>query len=98
MMDINQFKKLPIVGILRGIKENCTELLAQTIISAGLMTVEITMNTDGAAQLIKKMKNTAQGSILVGAGTVLTKDDLNLALDAGAEFILIMSSCLPAEA
>lgn len=89
MMAVDRFKKLPIMGILRGITEDCIEPLAQTIISSGLATIEITMNTDGAARLIKKMKETARKHLVVGAGTVLTKDELNSALDAGAEFIVL---------
>lgn len=88
MMNLDQFRKLPIMGILRGITDDAVEPLAETMISAGLMTVEIAMNTGGAPQLIKEMKKSAHGHLVVGAGTVLTKDDLSSALDAGAEFIV----------
>ncbi len=54
-MDINQFKQLPIMGILRGIDEESITPPTESIISSGLKTVEITMNTTGAASLIKKM-------------------------------------------
>jgi len=46
------------------------------------------MNTAGAAQLIQKMRQLAGDRLVVGAGTVLSEDDLHLALDAGAEFIV----------
>jgi len=62
--------------------------LAETIISSGLKTVEITMNTREASKLIQKMKKAAKGRFRVGAGTVLKMRDLHKALDAGATFIV----------
>lgn len=88
-MDVNKFKRLPILGILRGIKPDSINPLTQAIISSGLETVEITMNTPGAAELIREMIKAAQGKLVIGAGTVLTMDDLKSALDAGATFIVL---------
>lgn len=88
-MDINKFKELPILGILRGIKPDSIEPLTQTVISSGLQTIEITMNTPGAAELIRKMVKAAQGKLVIGAGTVLTMNDLKSALKAGATFIVL---------
>ena len=53
-MDIKQFKKLPILGILRGIKADSLVPLIEAIFESGLKTIEFTMNTDGACGLIKK--------------------------------------------
>lgn len=88
-MDIAKFKKLPIMGILRGIKADTIKPLFEAILSSGLKTVEITMNTQGASRLIKQMAELSKGRIAVGAGTVLTMDDLHAALDAGATFIVL---------
>jgi len=91
-MDINQFKQLPIMGILRGIDEEAINPLTQSIIVSGLKTVEITMNTTGAASLIKKMKEVANNKLTIGAGTVLTVDSAKEALDNGATFIVLPTS------
>lgn len=88
-MDINHFKHLPIMGILRGIAEEMVEPIVETAQSAGLETLEITMNTPRAADLIKRMVRAARGRLAIGAGTVLTMDDLHSALDAGATFIVL---------
>lgn len=87
-MNIAKFKKKPVLGILRGIESDCIEPLTEAVISAGLEAIEITMNTEGAAELIRKMVKCAQGRIVVGAGTVLDKGSLDLALEAGATFIV----------
>lgn len=88
-MDIAKFEKLPLLGILRGIEDDLIEPLTESIISAGLETVEITMNTKGAAGLIRRMSLAAKNRLTIGAGTVLGLESLKAALDAGATFIVI---------
>ena len=88
-MDLNEFRQLPIMGILRGAGTDIIEPLTESVISSGLKTIEITMNTAGAAESIRQMAKTAKNRLMIGAGTVLTVDDLNSALDAGAAFIVL---------
>ncbi len=88
-MDINEFKDFPVMGILRGVDSSMISPLCEAIISSGLKTIEITMNTQGAPELISQMKDAARGRLMVGAGTVLSMEDLHLALDAGATFIVM---------
>lgn len=51
-MDVNQFKQLPILGILRGVEADIIDPLVETVISSGLKAIEITMNTHDAPNLI----------------------------------------------
>jgi 2-dehydro-3-deoxyphosphogluconate aldolase/(4S)-4-hydroxy-2-oxoglutarate aldolase len=88
-MDVKKFKELPIMGILRGVESDVIEPLTDAVISAGLKTIEIAMNTKEAAECIKQMRKTAKNRLMIGAGTVLTLDDLHKALDAGATFIVL---------
>ena len=88
-MDVAIFKQKPILGILRGAQENQIEPLVETVIDAGLETLEITMNTPGAAQLIQKAKQISAGRLTLGAGTVLNLKDLKIALKSGATFIVM---------
>lgn len=88
-MNVINFKEKPILGILRGADKNIIEPLVETVISAGLETLEITMNTPGAPELIKKAKQIAAGKLTLGAGTVLSMKDLKLALKSGATFIVM---------
>mgnify|MGYP001562954321 CR=1 FL=1 len=87
-MDVKKFKKMPILGILRGIGANIIEPLTETVIDAGLETIEITMNTGGAATLIEKAVATGGKRLTVGAGTVLSVKSLEIAMNAGATFIV----------
>ena len=88
-MDLLEFKKQPIIGIVRGVKLEQIEPLIEAVIASGLGTLEITMNTQNAAQLIQKAKKIAQKRLMLGAGTVLNMDSLRSALDSGATFILM---------
>ncbi|MFH1507497.1 MAG: bifunctional 4-hydroxy-2-oxoglutarate aldolase/2-dehydro-3-deoxy-phosphogluconate aldolase [Candidatus Omnitrophota bacterium] len=88
-MDVNKFKQLPILGILRGIEPDILEPLISAIDSAGLKTIEITMNTLGSAELIRKAVGLSKGRFTIGAGTVLDMQSLKSALDAGATFMVM---------
>jgi 2-dehydro-3-deoxyphosphogluconate aldolase / (4S)-4-hydroxy-2-oxoglutarate aldolase len=88
-MDIGRFKKLPIIGILRSDAKTPVEDLVETVISSGLETIEIAMNSLDAANLIRRAVKTSNKRLTIGAGTVLTADILSEALDAGASFIVM---------
>ena len=81
-------EKLPIIGIMRGITEDKLIKTIEAAIRGGLKFVEITMNTDFAADLIKKAREEFKEKVLIGAGTVITVDELNMAVDSGAQFIV----------
>lgn len=88
-MNIEKFRRLPILGILRGITPDSLEPLIAAIEASGLKTIEITMNTPGAAALIRKANLLSERRLVVGAGTVLDRKSLKSALDAGASFIVM---------
>jgi len=88
-MDIAKFRQLPILGILRGIESAILEPLLTSIESAGLETIEITMNTPGASGLIRRAVRLSGKRLSIGAGTVLDIKSLKSALDAGATFIVM---------
>lgn len=64
-MDIKKFGELPIIGILRGIKAEDIFPLSETIIASGLKTIEITMNTEGAAERIREMVKYSAGRLTI---------------------------------
>lgn len=60
--------------------------LAEALVDGGLKVLEVTLRTDAALAVIRRM-NLVKGAI-VGAGTVTNKDQLDAAMAAGAEFIV----------
>ena len=96
-MNVAQFKKKPVMGIVRGVELGQIEPLIEAVISSGLETLEITMNTKDAGQIIGRAKKIAQRRLVLGAGTVLDMDSLRQAIDSGATFIVmpvLINDCL----
>jgi 2-dehydro-3-deoxyphosphogluconate aldolase/(4S)-4-hydroxy-2-oxoglutarate aldolase len=62
------------------------EPLAQALVHGGLKCAEVTFRTDAAADVIKAMA--AIPGMMVGAGTVLTRAQVDQAVDAGARFVV----------
>lgn len=87
-MDVAEFLKLPVMGILRGISPRRIEPLLGACRDAGLKTVEIAMNTADAAGLLRKAVRDFGKDFTLGAGTILTLEDLKIALEEGASFIV----------
>ncbi|WP_192085695.1 bifunctional 4-hydroxy-2-oxoglutarate aldolase/2-dehydro-3-deoxy-phosphogluconate aldolase [Algoriphagus sp. Y33] len=82
-----RYHKAPIVGIIRGQSFDAVLEIAQVYGEAGLTTLEITMNTEGAASMISALRSKFP-SLNIGAGTVCDLEDHREALDAGAQFIV----------
>jgi len=81
------FYKAPLVGIIRGLEMEEIMQIAKVYSSAGLYTLEITMNTQNAAKKISALRREFP-HLNVGAGTVCTMQDLETALEANAQFIV----------
>lgn len=60
--------------------------LADALTAGGLRSVEVTFRTDAALDTIRTMSENPE--LLVGAGTVLTPDQAEKAVEAGARFVV----------
>lgn len=86
--DPDLFRRLPVVGILRFFPRHQVERLIPAALEGGLCNLEITMNTAGAEDLIRLACSLVGSRANIGAGTVITLDQLDRALAAGASFIV----------
>lgn len=59
--------------------------LAEALLAGGLNVLEITFRTAGAAEAIRRIRE-ALPPVVIGAGTLLTADHVQQAVDAGAQF------------
>lgn len=88
MKNLNQqlidLKVVPVIAINDASK---AVKLAQVLIDNGLPCAEVTFRTDDAAQAIKNMRD-AYPDMLICAGTVLTCQQVDQAIDAGVDFIV----------
>lgn len=88
IMDI--LKEISNIGIIPVIKINDANKavpLAKALIDGGLPAAEVTFRTEAAEEAIKNISK-AYPDMLVGAGTVLTIEQAQRALNAGAKFIV----------
>lgn len=82
------FNKIPVVGIFRNIPIDDITQILPLCISSGLRTLEITMNTKGAGDIIKYAIENFGTELNIGAGTVCNRSDLEEALSYGVSFIV----------
>lgn len=79
------------IGVVPVIKLNHPERdaapLAKALCEGGVPVAEVTFRAAGADIAIKAMKETCP-DMIVGAGTVLTIEQVNKAIEAGAQFIV----------
>ena len=86
----NMISELYSIGLIPVIKiENAEDAvpLAKALIDGGLPAAEITFRTKCAAEAIKNITD-AYPEMLVGAGTVLTTEQVDAAIAAGSKFIV----------
>ena len=88
MTTLNQILQNKIVAILRGFKKEDVINIATALHEGGINLIEITLNSNDALNLIKKLSIQFENKMVVGAGTVLTVKDARKAIDAGAKFLI----------
>ena len=85
-MEIQNFPKVTV--ILRGYTYPQIRTVVKNLVGSKLCSVEITMNTPGALEAIEKISQEFGDSVMVGAGTVLTYEEAQASIGAGAAFLL----------
>ena len=85
MSVFEQIAKLKVVPVIAIESQDTAIPLADALIEGGLPIAEITFRTTAAAAVIRKMSD-ERPKLLVGAGTILTLDNLKAAIDSGATF------------
>lgn len=84
---IKQLETLKVVPVVKLDDAKDALLLGKALVKGGLPVIEITFRTDAAAEAIASLSYELP-DICVGAGTVLTIDQVNQAIDSGARFIV----------
>jgi 2-dehydro-3-deoxyphosphogluconate aldolase/(4S)-4-hydroxy-2-oxoglutarate aldolase len=79
--------KAPIVPVLTVHNVEHAEPLAEALIKGGMTSVEVTLRTPAALDVIRIMGD-MDNSLLVGAGTIISEGDVDAALKAGSDFLV----------
>jgi len=83
LSDFFQHRIIPVIAIE---ESELATPLAKALIKGGLPCAEITFRTAAAKSVIETLAS--RGDMLVGAGTVLTTEQAQEAVDAGAAFVI----------
>lgn len=84
---IGDIKKMGIIPVIKIDDPNSAFPLAQALCESGLPLAEVTFRTPAAAEAIKIISGSFS-QMLLGAGTVTTIEQVDLALACGASFIV----------
>jgi 2-dehydro-3-deoxyphosphogalactonate aldolase len=78
----------PLVAILRGIKPEETEAALAVLIEAGFTAIEIPLNSPDPFRSIETAVRLAPADCLIGAGTVLTPDEVDRLHAVGGRLVV----------
>ena len=80
--------EIGIVPVVRAAGVEEAQQAVDAILAGGIPVVEITMTVPGAVEVIRSVARQFAGKVLVGAGTVVTREQALACLDAGAQFLV----------
>ena len=82
------FAQNPLMAILRNVPKEITLDYAGAIRKGGVKVFEVALNSPDALEQIAMLRKAYGGECLIGAGTAITVERCQTALDAGAQFLL----------
>ena len=85
---IELISKGRVIAILRGDYGAIAEEIVAAMSDAGLTAVEVTFNSPGVLEMIRRLAVRFSDRMAVGAGTVLKPIEVEQAVEAGARFIV----------
>ena len=94
MLVKEQILENKIVAIIRGVDLDHMNDTVGALLKGGINLVELAINHESDASIsetlasLKLVKKTYGDKVFLGAGTVLTTDQVKMAVDAGAEYII----------
>jgi len=82
-------QQLPLVAILRGVKPDEVEAIADALYAEGFRVIEVPLNSPQALDSIGRLARRMPADALIGAGTVLSADAVRDVQIAGGRLIVM---------
>jgi 2-dehydro-3-deoxyphosphogalactonate aldolase len=79
---------VPLIAILRGIRPEEIIDTAEALLDAGIRVVEVPLNSPSPLESIRILASQFKGSLVAGAGTVLSPEDVEAVAQVGGEIIV----------
>jgi 2-dehydro-3-deoxyphosphogalactonate aldolase len=86
---------LPLIAILRGLKPEEAIDIAAALEAAGFLALEVPLNSPQPLESIRRIREAFGDRLMVGAGTVLTVEEVTAVAGAGGQLI-VSPNCDPA--
>lgn len=87
-----QFAACPLIAIIRGVTPGEIEAVGDALVEAGIRIIEVPLNSPDPLVSIERLAQRLGDVALIGAGTVLTVDQVTQVADAGGR--IIVSPCV----
>ena len=78
----------PLVAILRGLRPEEAADIGEALVAAGILCAEVPLNSPNAPDSIAILKRVHGHNLMVGAGTVLSVQEVALVAASGAELVV----------
>lgn len=82
------FEECPLVAIIRGVRPNEAEAIADALYEGGIRIIEVPLNSPDPLESIRVISEKFGNRTLVGAGTVIGPDDVAKVAEAGGRLIV----------
>lgn len=82
------FRTCPLVAIIRGVRPDEAEAIGDALFEAGIRIIEVPLNSPDPLGSIGRLARRFGDRALIGAGTVLTPQDVAKVADAGGRIIV----------
>ena len=84
--------RLPLMAILRGITPDDVVPIGEALVHAGFSIIEVPLNSPNPYESIRRLQRAFGKHTLVGAGTVMSPDEVERVVDAGGRLIVMPHS------
>ncbi|APG62042.1 2-dehydro-3-deoxy-6-phosphogalactonate aldolase [Sphingorhabdus lutea] len=81
-------KQMPLVAILRGVRPDEVKAIGAALYHNGIRCIEVPLNSPSPFDSIRILANSLPNDCLVGAGTVLSVQDVRKVKEAGGKLIV----------
>ena len=82
------FASCPLIAILRGVRPDEVVAIGEELVAAGFTLIEVPMNSPDPLDSVARLVAALEDRAMIGAGTVLTVDQVAAMHDAGGRMVI----------